>query len=184
MTGLAYLPRDSDVIVGVHLAEWLDDKEAGKPLLDEPRPTLLDLVLKQLPRVTGLPIEEIDHVVLAGSFDKPQVIMVVKTRRRYSLEKIAEASHRSKTPQHQDRAVYEMSLPPWAEAIVWCVEEKTIVCVIPFKEAPKLAHLNGLSATPASSTRCCHRRSTRRSRCGCRAGSSCGAWAGSTRPLN
>ncbi|MBI1831575.1 MAG: hypothetical protein HYR84_09020 [Planctomycetes bacterium] len=147
LKGLAYLPKDADAVAGIHLAEWLDDKKVGKPLLDEPRPVPLHWLLMQLPRVSGLPIEEIDHVAMSAKLDALQLTLVVKTRRAYSLEKIAESARRSDTSMHQGKPVYEVSLPPWAEAMVWCVEEKTLVCVIRL-DAAKVEHLNGLSATP------------------------------------
>ena len=147
LKGLGYLPKDSHVIVGLHIAEWLDDKKVGKPLLDEPRPALLDWVVKTLPRVTGMQLEEIDHVLLAASFDIPQVAMVVKTRRAYSVEKIVESIHPANSRLHQQQPLYEFSLHPWGEAMLWCVEEKTLLYVIRL-DAPKLEHLGGLSATP------------------------------------
>ncbi len=147
LAGLGYLPKDSHVIVGLQLAECLADKKVGKPLFDEPRPALLDRVLKQLPRITGMSVEEIDHVLLAGSFDHPQIVMVVRTRRAYALEKIVEPIHPTRSIQHRDHPLYEFSLKPWGDAMLWCVEAKTLVCVIRL-DAPKLEHLNGLSATP------------------------------------
>ena len=149
LEGLGYLPKDSDIIVGLQIAEWLADKKVGKPLLDEPRPAVLDWVMKQLPRVTGMPLEELDHVVLAASFDTPQVVMVVKTRRPIALEKIAEHAKPSSMPLHQDKPLYEISFNPPAEALVWCVEAKTLLLVLRL-DAPKLEHLNALSATPRS----------------------------------
>ncbi|MBI3823167.1 MAG: hypothetical protein HY289_10880 [Planctomycetes bacterium] len=147
LKGLGYLPKDCDIIVGLHLAELLADKKVGKPLLEEPRPAALDWVAKQLPRMTGMPLEEIDHVLLAGSFDQAQVVMVVKTRRAYSLEKIVESVHPTRSGQHEKLALYEFPLNPMGEAMLWCVEEKTLVCVIRL-EPPKVEHLRGLSATP------------------------------------
>jgi hypothetical protein len=147
LQGLGYLPKDSQVIVGLHIAEWLADKKVGKPLLDEPRPAALDWVVKQLPRVTGLPLEEIDHVVLAASFDNPQVVMVIKARRPYDLSKIAEHAKPSNTPLYQEKTLYEIVFHPPVESLLWCVEEKTLVCVLRI-DTPKIEHLHGLSATP------------------------------------
>jgi hypothetical protein len=146
LAGLGYLPKDSQVIVGLHIAEWLADKTVGKPLLEEPRPAALDWIVKQLPRVTGLPLEDLDHVVLAGSFEDLQLVMVIKARRPFDLGKIAEHAKPSNTPLHQEKALYPISLT-MAEALVWCVEEKTLVCVIRL-DAPEVKHLQGLSTTP------------------------------------
>jgi hypothetical protein len=146
LTGLGYLPKDSHVVVGLHVAEWLADKKA-KALLEEPRPPVLDWVVKQAPRITGLPLEQIDHVLLAASFDTPQVAMVVKTRRPYLLEKIAEHAQPANPPLYHDKPLYEISLKPMGEALVWCVEAKTLLCVIRL-DTPKLENLQGLSETP------------------------------------
>jgi hypothetical protein len=73
--------------------------------------------------------------------------MVVKTRRPIALEKIAEHAKPSNTPLHQDKPLYEISFNPPAEALVWCVEAKTLLLVLRL-DAPKLEHLNALSATP------------------------------------
>jgi hypothetical protein len=148
LQGLGYLPKDSHVIVGLHIAEWLNDKKVGKPLLEEPRPALLDWIVKQAPRLTGMTLDEIDHMLLAASFDTRQVVLVVRTRRPYDLGKIAEHAKRSTTPLHQDKPLYEIALDPMlGNALLWCVEEKTLLCVIPF-DTPKLEHLRALSATP------------------------------------
>jgi hypothetical protein len=147
LQGLGYLPKDSQVIIGLHLAEWLDDKQVGRPLLEEPRPAPLDWVVKQLPRLTGMKLEEIDHVVLAGSFDPPRAVLVLKTRRAYTLEKIVESIRPSQSETHLQHPLYHFSLNPLGNAMLWCVEEKTLICVVPLGE-PKLEHLQGLSAEP------------------------------------
>ena len=137
LNGLGYLPKDSHVIVGLHIAEWLDDKKVGKPLLDEPRPAGLDWVVKTLPRVTGMQLDEIDHVLLAASFDNPQMVMVVKTRRAYSVEKIVESIHPANSRLHQQQPLYEFSLNPWGEAMLWCVEDVEIVMALELMAIPQ-----------------------------------------------
>jgi hypothetical protein len=73
--------------------------------------------------------------------------MVVKTRRAYSVEKVVESIHPANSRLHQEHPLYEFSLHPWGEAMLWCVEEKTLLYVIRL-DAPKLEHLGSLSATP------------------------------------
>jgi hypothetical protein len=148
LKGLGHLPKDCDIIVGLHIAEWLDDKKVGKPLLDEPRPAALEWIVKQLPRMTGLKLEEIDHAVLAVSLDAqfPQVQVVIKTRRAYDLAKIAEHARAAEPPQYQDRPLYHLELNP-GDALLWCVDDKTLLGVIRF-DVPKREHLAGLSMTP------------------------------------
>jgi hypothetical protein len=147
LKGLEYLPKDADVVIGLHLAEWMADKKVGRPLLEEPRPAPLEWIVGQLPRITGMPLDQIDHVVLAGSFEHLQIVMIVKTRRPYALEKIAEIGTPLEPPLYHDRALYEVSFNPPARALLWCVEAKTLVCVIRFG-AVESTHLAGLSETP------------------------------------
>jgi hypothetical protein len=147
LKGLEYLSKDADVVIGLHLAEWMADKKVGRPLLDAPRPAPLEWIVGQLPRITGMPLDQIDHVVLAGSFEKQQVVMVVKTRRPYALEKIAEVGTPLEPPLYHDRALYEVSFNPPARALLWCVEAKTVVCVIRLGAVEPI-HLAGLSETP------------------------------------
>jgi hypothetical protein len=158
LSGLGYLPRDCQVIAGLHIVEMLNDKQ-GQALLAAPRPFLLDLCAKQITRTTGLKLEDLDHIVLAVVLDAPkanaidpvaifpmQLAMIVKTRPKVSLEKIADARPRRST-LHQDRPLYEFSLEPLGEAMLWCVEDQTLIYVARL-DAPKLEHLRALSATP------------------------------------
>jgi hypothetical protein len=148
LSGLGYLPKDCQVIAGLHIAEMLSDKQAGQALLAEPRPALLDWCVKQITRTTGLKLDDLDHVLLATAFDAhfPQLVMIVKTRPKVSLEKIADARP-TKSSLHQEKPLYEFSLDPLREVMLWCVEERTLIYVIRL-DAPKLEHLHGLSATP------------------------------------
>ncbi len=149
LTGLGYLPKNCQFVAGLHIAEMMDDKTVGSKLLDEPRPVLLDWVLKQIPRATGLTLADIDHVVLGAAFDRhfPQAVMVVKTRSPYELEKIARAAKPATRPLFHDKALYQYSLNPLGEAVVWCVDGRTLVYVLRLDE-PKVEHLSGLSEEP------------------------------------
>jgi hypothetical protein len=145
LQGLGFVPKDSQVIIGLHLSEWLDDKDVGKPLIAEPRPAFLDFVVVQLPRITGMKLEEIDHVVLAVSFDPMRVVMIVRTRRPYDLEKIVKTIGHNESEQHLGHPLYHFSLNPVGNSLLWCVEDKTLICVIPLGD-PKLDHLQSVSA--------------------------------------
>lgn len=147
LAGLGFLPKDCQVIAGLHIAEMLNDK-TGQTLLAEPRPALLDWSVKQIVRTTGLKLSDLDHIVLATAFDAnfPQLVMIVKTRPKVSLEKIADARPKRST-LHQDQPLYEFSVDPLGEMMLWCVEERTLIYVVRL-DAVKLEHLHGLSATP------------------------------------
>jgi hypothetical protein len=148
LDGMGYLPRNSQVIVGLQIAEMLEDKKIGKPLLDEPRPAGLDWVLKQIIRTTGMELHEIDHVLLATTLDlkSQHLTFVVKTRRPIDFKKVAQAGPVEST-LHQQEPLYQFSLKPAGEALIWCVDERTALCVIGL-DVPKIEHLQGLSKTP------------------------------------
>jgi hypothetical protein len=145
LSGLGYLPKGTQIVVGLQIAEWLEDK-TGKQLLEEPRPALLDWVLRQITRSTSLKIDEIDHVVLASAFDA-QLVLIVTTRQPYSPQKIAAVLQPAQTSVYQQKPLYDYSLKPLGEAMLWCVEERTLLYVLRL-DAPKREHLSGLSATP------------------------------------
>jgi hypothetical protein len=145
LTGLGFLPKGTQIVVGLQIAEWLDDK-VGKQLLEEPRPMPIDWVLKQITRATSLKVEQIDHVIAASTLDT-QLVMIVKTRQPYSLEKIVESAQPARSSTYQKMPLYEFALKPAGEAMLWCVEERTMIFVLRF-DTPKQEHLNGLSAAP------------------------------------
>ena len=148
LAGLAYLPKDCQLIAGLHIAEMLNEK-TGQAILAEPRPMMLDWGVKQITRTTGLKLGDLDHIVLAAAFDAnfPQLVMIVKTRPKILPEKIA-AHSQLPGRSHEEKPLYEFSLePPLGGALVWCVDEHTLIYLIRL-DAPQPAHLHGLSATP------------------------------------
>ncbi|MSQ97052.1 MAG: hypothetical protein EXR98_21200 [Gemmataceae bacterium] len=148
LDGLGYLPKGSQIVVGLQIAELLEDRKVGKPLLDEPKRAGLDWVLKQITRTTGMELTELDHVLAASALDikSPQLTLVVKTRRPIDLKKIAQAGPVEST-LYQQEPLYQFTLKPDGEALVWCIDERTALCVIRF-DVPKIDHLQGLSKTP------------------------------------
>lgn len=130
LPGLAYLPPDCVFVAGLHVGEMVEDAKVGRPLLAEPRPTGFEWVLKQINRTTGMNVEDIDHVVLGGA-DVSKIGMVVKARRKISLEKIADARPK-RSFLHQDQATYEFSLQAGSEAVVWQADDLTLVFAIRF----------------------------------------------------
>jgi hypothetical protein len=141
LAGLGYLPKDCKLVAGLQVAEMMQDEKVGKKLLAAPRPTLLDWPLKQIARTSGVTVEEIDHIVL-GSADLTRLVMVVKARGKISLEKIADARP-VRSSKQEDRPVYEFAmLPPIGNALVWCVDDETLVYALPAE------NLNGLSVQP------------------------------------
>jgi hypothetical protein len=145
LPGLAYLPKDCRIVAAVQVAEILQDEKAGKPLLAEPRPKLLDWPIKQITRTSGLTLEDIDHVVI-GANDLTQAVMIVKARAKISQAKIVEARP-VKTFKHEGRPAYEFTVQPPATMLVWSIDDETLAYVIRLDDA-KAEHLRVLSAQP------------------------------------
>ncbi len=142
LPALGYLPKDCKLVAGLHVAEMMQDAKTGKILLAEPRPTYFDWPLKQIKRTSGLTLDDVDHVVL-GAADLKQLVMVVKTRNKISLEKIADARP-MKSSKHEERPYYEFPVAPVGQAILWCVDDETLIYVMRLDE-PKREHLSGLT---------------------------------------
>ena len=144
LTGLGYLPKGTQIVVGLQIAEWLDDN-AGKQLLDDPRPMPIDWVLKQVMRATNLKVEQIDHIIAASTLDA-QLVLIVKTRQPYSLEKIVDAVKPVRSSLHYQQKGRFMSIlalkPDQGRAVLWClVEDRTMIFVMRFFDTPNASSI-------------------------------------------
>ncbi len=136
LPGLAYLPPECVFVAGLHIGETVEDAKVGQPFLAEPRPTGLDWALKQINRMTGMKAEELDHVVIGGP-DLARILMVVKARRKISLEKIADARPKQSF-LYRDQAAYEFALQAGGDAIVWQADDLTLVVAMRFLAGPDI----------------------------------------------
>jgi hypothetical protein len=145
LEGLGLLPKDNDIVVGLHIAEWLEDKAVGQPLLEEPQPAELAWFVRQITRTTAMELKEIDHIVLGLSFEAQQLTAVVKTRRPMVGERIAEHQP-AKSALYQKSPLYEFELQPFGGALVWWIDPKTAIHTIRLA-MPTVEHIKGLAAT-------------------------------------
>jgi hypothetical protein len=136
--GLGWLPTDTDVIVGLHVAEVMQDP-AGREFLSSFVPADLWYSQAGLPSAfrtgsleqwTGLSLDDIDHAVLGLNIKDrviPRVVMVVKTRWRYDAEKVRKALSASRSPE-PGRSLYRFQLQkPPLEAVLWFAAERTLI---------------------------------------------------------
>jgi hypothetical protein len=136
--GLGYLPPDTGVVVGVHVAEALQDP-AGREFLKRFRPgdflprnqaDLAESGLGNLEKWTGLSLEEVDHAVLGLNLEKliPRLTLVVQTRRSYDAEKVRAALKASRSADPGKRVLYRFELEKIAQKpVVWFAGERTLV---------------------------------------------------------
>lgn len=145
LPGFGYLPKDSDIVIGLHIAEMEQDKKVGQPLLAEPRPAGFDWLLKQVTRTSGMEVKEIDHLLVAISLETQQATVVVKTRRAFLGDRIKASS--VKTSLHEGLPLYEFEFQPTGAALVWWVDDKTAIYTIRVT-MPTTEHMKGMSKTP------------------------------------
>jgi hypothetical protein len=140
LPGLGFLPEATSIVAGVHVAELAGDPKA-KEAFDSLRTGPLKMAFERLKDWTGLEAEAIDHVVLGlgggskangdnGGLQLPQLTVVVRTRRPYRPEAIAQAVQPAKPVKYHQRPLYKLPVKPLGQAYLWCVEERTLVLVV------------------------------------------------------
>jgi hypothetical protein len=148
LAGLGYLPADSAVVAGLHLAELLHDPE-GKQLWEKVRGGPAGPALKFVEDRTGLKPEEIDHLVLGASPGEgpPGLVVVVRTVRPYSSEALARALEPAKPLQFRGRPVYRFQLSEFiGHGLLFRASDDTLVMHLGLLPAA----LGVLDAIPAS----------------------------------
>jgi hypothetical protein len=136
--GLGYLPPSTDVVIGLHVAEAMQDP-AGRAFLGRFHPADLwrgradnqpGLDTGSLEQWTGLSLDDIDHVVVGlTTKDRliPRLVLVVQTRGRYDAEKVRAALKASRSPE-PGRLLYRFQLQkPPLEAVLWFAAERTLL---------------------------------------------------------
>jgi hypothetical protein len=133
LAALGYLPDDTDLIVGVHVAEALRDP-AGRDLLQRAGGGDLE-------KWTGLRLDEIDHAVLGLKLDPDSLlthfVLVARARRPIEEQRVRDALKAGPKQTVGSRTVYpfdlrvNLNLPfvQWLDvrAQAWFADEYTLV---------------------------------------------------------
>jgi hypothetical protein len=145
LAGLGYLPRGTNVVAAVHVEELLASP-AGKELRRQGvkignREWKLDAIKDSI----GLPIEEIDHVVLGVQMREekdveltPPLYLVVRTRQAYDADRVKKTLQATKprseaVPGGGKRTIYSakvQNLPLPLQnlpLLLWLADERTFV---------------------------------------------------------
>ena len=130
LPGLGYLPKGCNLAAAVHFAALRED-DAGRALLREPRPKLLDEMLRSL-QGTGLTLEDIDHIVvgteLTGFLPPPRITTVIVTREPYDPERVKRAAKPKEisATTYRGRPLYRFTnradIPK-----LWCADSRVLV---------------------------------------------------------
>jgi hypothetical protein len=150
LRSVGYLPRDTNVIGAVHVAEILQDP-VGRTFLQQPRPAPIHWALARVEEWTGLKPEAVDHLVFGTKIgtDLPQVCLVAQTRRPYSQAELAKAKvlHGSKPTTYRNKALYHIQIRPLGDLLLWCADDRTLVALYRF-EATRAEDLNAIPDAP------------------------------------
>src|SRR5262245_24872304 len=136
LTALRYLPADCDVLLGIHMAEVLQEP-AGRELLNLELPglgTVEQSVLQKVERLTGLAMLDVGHLVLAARVNHkvipPRLLIVVRTRAPYDQGRVCDRLRATTHPQAAGRPLYRFQqelLPLYDTGVLACPDEQTLV---------------------------------------------------------
>lgn len=127
LAALGYLPQDSCLVCGVHLAQ-MGAHPDGKKLLDQLQEQNLILGLDRLQQWLGLKPEDIDHFAVGMRPDDfvTGFTLVVRTRKPYTQEKLAKVLHPAKPTLNEGKPVYRLQQQT-PKRMIWCPDDKTLV---------------------------------------------------------
>jgi hypothetical protein len=146
LVGLRHLPRETNLLLGVHLAE-LRKSQAGRDLLSKPiKAGKHDLVLADLFRWTGLEVEEIDHLVVGvrTDADLPRVVVVARTLQPVDTARVRKTlDAKEGAAPRAGMTTYSFRVPRSAlQPDLWFADDRTLVFDLlgGLKEVPEKPH--------------------------------------------
>jgi hypothetical protein len=152
LSGLGYLPRDTNVVLGVHVAEAIREP-MGQELLRRFRLGPSGLGLVNLEKWTGQRLEDLDHVVvgLKAELFPPRLTLVVKTRLPFDPAQLRASMKAERKIERRKRELYRFPLEQQFEGLLWCPDDRTIVIGmfptdfddVPLAPLPDGSHLLG-----------------------------------------
>jgi hypothetical protein len=131
LPALGFVPEDSTLIAGLHLAELRADS-TSRALLETLLGHVTNTGATKLERWTGLGIDEIEHLVLALETERqlllPSAVLIVQTRAPYNREKLQAALKAGRPITRGTRSLYRFGLGETAmEGVLWYASE---VCFV------------------------------------------------------
>jgi hypothetical protein len=149
---LGYLPDDTNGLVAVHVAEALHEP-VGRQVLA--RLNFGDVGVQGLEGLTGLKLDDLEHVVLGLKLDDlipPRMTLVAQTRRPYDPGAVRAALKADRGTPQGGRTLHHFQMPGFGlDAYVWFADERTLVVarrLKDFERVPRTPH-PGLDHLPA-----------------------------------
>jgi hypothetical protein len=147
LAALGFVPSDSNIVAGVHVAELLSNP-AAHPFLTATPANKSSSMLHSLEEVTGLRLDEVDHAVLGIQVEDrfpPRLILVVQTRQPYDAAKVRSALQAGRSSERKGRTLYAFMLSQSSlEAFVWFAGARIIAFTISKED------FDNVPATPTS----------------------------------
>jgi hypothetical protein len=151
LAALGYLPPDTDVIAGFHVAEALE-VPVGRELLPRLRLPLADFGPDSLERWTGLKLEDIDHAVLGFKIEGrliPRANLIVQARRPIDTKKVLAALKAGQPIKQDKKTVYQFEVSGFRPALWFTDDEYRLVVglapaeldPVPLTPNPRIDHL-------------------------------------------
>jgi hypothetical protein len=129
LAALGYLPADTNVIAGIHVAELLENDATRVLLVNSGAP---NWDMGQIERWTGIKMEDIDHAVLGLKLTNdrllPRGTLVIETRRPYDTALLLKAMKAARKPKRHNRTLYRFTLDqPSISGVLWLPSDRALV---------------------------------------------------------
>jgi len=137
LTALGYLPAGTNAIAAIHIAELMDRNETAS-ILQLMRADRVNFGINRLEQMTGLTLEELDHVVLGLKMEDDvfgRLFLIVQTRRPYEPTKVRAALNAGRPINLPNKTVYHIT-PGQVElgGALWCAGARTLVFALQPKD--------------------------------------------------
>lgn len=142
LEGLGYVPADANVLVGLHLAELLENPKTHDLVLRAFGNSSAE-GLRNLEGLTGVSANALDHAILVAEFEKhlllPRVTIVVRTRQPYDSNQLRSNLHYSRRIERNQRTIFRYPAERLnLEASFWCPDDRTIVFALTPEELEEM----------------------------------------------
>jgi hypothetical protein len=154
LTALGYLPSDTTVVLGIRVAELLDDPEGKKLLTTAWEIGGRKIILADLVGWTGLAAKDVDHLVLAVCTEDPvapRIYVVARARGSYDEKAVKKTLQAKEPDKAKGKTVWKVTLPGQGIPFhLWLADdERTLVFsflpgaldAVPLKPRDKLENL-------------------------------------------
>jgi hypothetical protein len=130
LASLGYLPAGTDAMAGIHVAELMAERSM-EPVMQLLRSHRAELGISRFEHLTGLRLEELDHIVLGLRSQEdiiPHLFLIVRTRRPYDAQAVRAKLNVKRPIELPGKTVHRFALEQ-TQLIgsVWFADERTLV---------------------------------------------------------